>query len=464
MFFNVTVICFSFFVSCLFDKGKIAALMASLLWGLSFIPFTILHSEESYIDELDFSSNFFWSLLPGTGIGFAILSISALEVHEGGLHFSTLFLKSHEDGLSVGLLILAFIMSSLILIALLVNIEMIVADKTKKRKWWNLVKVFWRWLTKQNCIQDGIKIEDIGANAIKVENLTKIFKRKIADIDDVSFEVAANQITVLLESSGNAKSTIFSLMKGEYSPTFGDIKFFEAYHQSLLGISAKNNELLRDLTTLDQLLFTCSIRGVSETEALKQSREYLDLFNLFLQRNTPMKYLSPELLQKVSLANSLCGHPNIVFLYEPTIGLDLSSKEQIWEVLKKEKKSKTIFIVTNCVTEAEHLADEIVLLRDGKVHLSGSPSFINKKLGLGYRLICAKNEICFSENITGLLKKFIPEIEVYDESESRVIYNLDEIHLPVFSEILKILDSDSKRLGIDDLKLYEMSLNDFLAR
>lgn len=446
-----------------FAKAELSAFLGLSIWVYATLLYLEIFQEYEYLDEFEFSSNFVRSLFPGAGLGFLVLSISALEAHEGGLHFSTMFTRLHEDGISVGLVILAFILSSLIHMFLIAVVEVTFPDKSKRKPWYEIFEFAWNKILRRENTPNCIKINFMGNCAIKVNNLTKVFKRSKAVVNGVSFEVLTNEITVLLGNQTEV-SEIFAMLKTLYLPTFGEITFCETYDKSFLGISAKSDEMFRDFNPLEQLLFTCKVRGLNEVYALKESRKYLELLNLISVRMTPISNLSNAEIQKLSIANALCGSPNIVFLENPTSGLDPITKKKIWNLLREEKKSKPILIGTNCATEADTLANQIILLRDGKIEESGTPAVIRKKLGVGYRLICTKSEICQTESITVCLKLFIPDIEVHDENDKCVTYILNETYLPKFSEILEILEKEGKNFGIGNLKFHETNLDDLMAR
>lgn len=415
------------------------------------------------MDEYSFNTNFIGNLLPATSLGTGIFTISALEVHEGGLKWSTLFFKFHENGLSsMGIIMLTSILSSLIFITLIATIEIICPDKQKHKNWNYLFQYFWKKELPMIRKVSGSIEKNSPNDCIKIKNLTKIYKRNKKVIDGVNFKIPNNQITVLLGFNQSGKSTIMSILRREFEPTSGKVELSQNFDPSLMGICSEQNELFKEFTILDQLIFTCKLRGLTEEEALDESEKYLGMFFLMSYSHCKINELPLEVFREVSVINAVCGNPTIVLLDEPTKGLNVEAKKQIWDLLHEEKKTKTIVLATKCSSEAEAVSDRIILLKNGKVQASGSLSRIKEKFGIGYRLVCKRTSQTYK--ITECLKLFVPTIQVDEENKRSVTYILDDIYLPKFPKMLAVLEAESENLGISHMKIYNMTLGDILVR
>jgi ABC-2 type transport system ATP-binding protein len=212
--------------------------------------------------------------------------------------------------------------------------------------------------------------------AIKVENLTKRYGELLA-VDDISFTVGKGEVFALLGPNGAGKSTTVDIINTIRKATSGTV--------TLLGmdVTKKKQEIVSRIGVLPQGFSSFDRITVKETLQY-YSRLYsgnhpdidglIELVNLTDKAKKQYKSLSGGLKQRLGIAIALVNNPEVVFLDEPTTGLDPRARHEVWHVLQGLKKEgKTVFLTTHYMEEAELLADTVAIISKGKIIAMGSP-------------------------------------------------------------------------------------------
>lgn len=129
--------------------------------------------------------------------------------------------------------------------------------------------------------------------------------------------------------------------------------------------------------------------------------------------------------------------------------MDPGARRALWDILLAEKIGRTILLTTHFMDEADVLSDRIAILANAELLCSGSTFFLKKRFGTGYHLICAKGNRCNSNQVTKLLKKYLPDIHVETESESEICYSLPDEKNHLFTMIFEDLENNENRLNIN---------------
>jgi len=212
--------------------------------------------------------------------------------------------------------------------------------------------------------------------AIKVENLTKRYGNLLA-VDDISFTVRKGEVFALLGPNGAGKTTTVEIVETIRTPTSGKV--------TLLGMDVmkKKHDIVHRIGVLPQGFSSFDRITVKETlqyyARLYSSRNtdidgLIELVNLEDKAKEQYKNLSGGLQQRLGIAIALVNDPEVVFLDEPTTGLDPRARREVWEVLQGlKKKGKTVFLTTHYMEEAELLADIVAIISKGKIIAMDSP-------------------------------------------------------------------------------------------
>lgn len=218
---------------------------------------------------------------------------------------------------------------------------------------------------------------------IEVENLQKIYSRNNKKaVDDISFTINKGQCFGLLGPNGAGKSTTLEILQGLKKPSTGSVRLFgKSWEHNESALRIRIGGLLQENNLYEKLkVEEAIILFASFYKNYTPINEILENFNLMSQRNVWLSELSGGQRQRVFLAMAIVGKPELVFLDEPTTGLDPTSRQEFWEILKKLKQSgTTIVLTTHYMDEAEYLCDNLVIIDHGSIIETGTPKDIIKR-------------------------------------------------------------------------------------
>ena len=218
-------------------------------------------------------------------------------------------------------------------------------------------------------------------NAILVDHLRKTYQSHVA-VDDVSFTVSEGELFAYLGENGAGKSTTINVLSTVLQKTSGDASILghvlgkeDAKIRDLIGIVFQKSVLDPKLTIAENLLTRGSYYGYSKRETLKKLEPFWDTFQLDEIWKQPYQKLSGGQRRRVDVIRALIHHPKLLFLDEPTTGLDPSTRKLLWDYLSelRKKEALTIFLTTHYMEEAAQ-ADHVVILDHGKVIADGTPA------------------------------------------------------------------------------------------
>lgn len=296
---------------------------------------------------------------------------------------------------------------------------------------------------------------------VEVKNLCKMYENKQVAVRNFSFSIYNNQITVLLGHNGAGKTTLISMITGMIEQTSGsilingyDTRYNIDLARASMGFCPQHNILFDELTVREHILFYSRLKGLSAADAEEEVKKYVRILELESKIDAMSQTLSGGMKRKLSIGIALCGKSQVVFCDEPTSGMDPAARRSLLNVLIEEKKDRVILMTTHFMDETE-IADRIAIMSHGELKCCGSTFFLKKKFGTGYHLVCAKNANSDSNEVTELLKKYLPDIEIESESESEIFYQLPDDTVELFEEIFTDMEQNERNLN---LKSFGVSL------
>ena len=219
--------------------------------------------------------------------------------------------------------------------------------------------------------------------SIEVKNLTKKFKDKIA-VNDLNLNIKQGELFALLGVNGAGKTTTIKMLSGLILPTSGNIKILNMEMKNdvfkikeILNVSPQETAIAPNLNVRENLEFMAGVYQIKDKE--KKICELIKLFRLDEVLNKKAKTLSGGWQRKVSIAISLINDPKILFLDEPTLGLDVIARKELWKVITGLKGKKTIILTTHYMEEAESLSDRIGIMAYGDLVDVGTAQELIKK-------------------------------------------------------------------------------------
>ena len=218
---------------------------------------------------------------------------------------------------------------------------------------------------------------------IKINNLTKNYKAKLA-VDNLNLEIKTGELFSLLGTNGAGKTTTIKMLSTLILPTGGTITINDLdiikdreKIKRIINISPQEIAIAPNLTVLENLYFMAGIYEIKK--AKEKINELIKLFKLEEVLNQKAKTLSGGYQRKLSIAISLINDPKILFLDEPTLGLDVISRRELWHIIENLKGEITIILTTHYMEEAEILSDRIGIMNKGKLIELGTSKQLIKK-------------------------------------------------------------------------------------
>ncbi len=225
-------------------------------------------------------------------------------------------------------------------------------------------------------------------NPIEVRDLVKVYNNEIKALDGISFNIKKNEIFALLGPNGAGKTTTIKILCTLIKPTEGtatvsgyDVVKNPRKVRESLGIVFQEPALDDKLTGKENLEYHAMLYGMNRRGRERKIKEMLKLVELEEHANMLVKYYSGGMRRKLEIARSMMHDPQILFLDEPTIGLDAQSRRKIWQYILKIKKEfdTTILLTTHYIEEAEKLSDRVAIMNRGKIKIIGKPADLKKK-------------------------------------------------------------------------------------
>ena len=234
--------------------------------------------------------------------------------------------------------------------------------------------------------EEAHQIEKEAENVIEVEHLVKAFGSFHA-VDDISFTVKKGEIFGFLGANGAGKTTAMHMLTGLNQPTSGtgrvvgfDIRTEYEQIKKHIGYMSQKFSLYEDLTVAENISLFAGIYGMQDDEINHKTDELLQRLNFSEHRNTLVSSLPLGWKQKLAFSVSIFHNPGIVFLDEPTGGVDPATRRQFWELIyDAAQRGITIFVTTHYMDEAEY-CDRISIMVDGKIKALGTPEELKQEL------------------------------------------------------------------------------------
>src|SRR2546427_2676453 len=219
-------------------------------------------------------------------------------------------------------------------------------------------------------------------NSIEAVSLSKIYHRsRTQALSDITLTIGGGEIFTLLGRNGAGKTTVLRIAATQLMPTKGRISVLghDARDEPLeirskIAVVPQEGSTIGPLTPWDHIYLTLLARGMSRNEARQRAEKTIEQLELKEYRNQPADSLSGGLRQRVRVAMAVATDAELIFLDEPTLGLDAVSRRRIWGVLNEiQKEGRSILLTTHYIDEAEILSNNVAIIDHGKWFCQGAP-------------------------------------------------------------------------------------------
>ncbi len=224
-------------------------------------------------------------------------------------------------------------------------------------------------------------------DAIRISGLTRCFGSRRA-VDGLNLTVAQGELLALLGQNGAGKTTTIRMLCGLLRPTDGDawlmghsIREQPEAVKKIINISPQETAVAGRLTVKENLEFAAGVYGSDKKGACEKAQQMMDTFGLADRAGERAKKLSGGLQRRLSLAMALISEPAVLFLDEPTLGLDVRARRELWRFIESLKGRMTVVLTTHYLEEAEALADRIAIMNSGRLTALGTAAEIREQTG-----------------------------------------------------------------------------------
>jgi len=299
-------------------------------------------------------------------------------------------------------------------------------------------------------------------SAIQCRDLRKTYDGKVEAVRGLSLDIQVGECFGLLGPNGAGKTTTIEILEGLLQPTSGQVSIFghswkdnEREMREWLGISLQETRLSEKLSVRETIeLFASFYREPRATD------EVLEQLQLTEKADSWVGKLSGGQRQRLAVATALVCNPKILFLDEPTTGLDPQSRRQLWDIIRGfQRGGGTVLLTTHYMDEAERLCDRLAIVDHGQIIAEGSPADLIDRLG-GHHVV----EFCVNGNSHGAAPsawRSLPGVESVREEDGLIALNVKEPHLTIPALLVEI---EKQGRQLEHLTTRQASLEDVFVR
>lgn len=292
---------------------------------------------------------------------------------------------------------------------------------------------------------------------ISVSDLTKRYGA-VPALKGISFDIKQGEFFGLLGPNGAGKTTTISIMSTLLDPDSGrvniagfDLKTNPSDCKKIIGVVPQEIALYNELSAYDNLMFWGSLYNVTKRELRIRIDETLKLFGLFDRRNDKVKTYSGGMKRRINIASALLHNPKVLFMDEPTVGIDPQSRNLIFEVVERlHKEGMTIVYTTHYMEEAERFCDRIAIIDNGQIIAHGTLDELKSKSKIAETIV-----ISFLNLSDGLYEKISSNRECVTRQENEVYFATSDVKKDLAVIVLKCSEAG---LGISHIDIKKVNL------
>ncbi|KAJ0397450.1 hypothetical protein P43SY_006549 [Pythium insidiosum] len=482
--FGLSVLAFGFLVSTIFSKARVGVLSGLVLFFMMYFGSFVFTPQTSE------RSKSIGCLLPPVALAQGVRVLATLESTGQGIAFANISVLSENFRFSTALLF--FLVDTVLYTLLGLYFEnALPKEYGTTLKWYFPVSPsYWRGRRLQkaartNSDDDVVlgedspravglildvnpNVEPVGADlheqerngdVLSIQRLRKVFPvpggEKVA-VKGLNLVMYKDQITCLLGHNGAGKTTLISMLTGMIAPSSGTASFqgltithdMDEIRESL-GICFQHDVLFADLTVEEHLLLFGQIKGYAKEELRAVVDCQIQEVGLNEKCNVLSSALSGGMKRKLSVAVSLLGDSSLVFLDEPTSGMDPYSRRSTRELLLNNRHGRVMVLTTHFMDEADILGDRIAIMAEGGLRCCGSSLFLKNKYGAGYNLTLVKDDrVCNDSDVINFISTYVPNAQVLSNVGSELAFQLPLESSRAFATMFGDLDSRLSDLGL----------------
>lgn len=301
---------------------------------------------------------------------------------------------------------------------------------------------------------------------IETKQLYKTYKTGVNALQAIDIKVKQGEVFSLLGRNGAGKSTLINILTTFCIPTSGEVlllgKTINKHHlfdiRSHIASVAQKNSIDEHLTLLENMKFQSRIYKIDREIAKQRINDLIDIFELQPYLHYPIANYSGGIKRRLDIAMNMIANPRILFLDEPTVGMDVFSRKAMWKCIEQIKQSfhTTIFLTTHYLEEAEFLSDTICIINQGKKLIQGSKEELAQYIKKQYIYIAIEERICLEKAIDILQNKYPKQHIIQKETQLLIDPNalsLQDIILLLLEHHITFSDVYIMKPSLEDIFL-----------
>eukprot|EP01029_Cantina_marsupialis_P023808 TRINITY_DN5_c0_g1_i2.p1 TRINITY_DN5_c0_g1~~TRINITY_DN5_c0_g1_i2.p1 ORF type:complete len:1881 (-),score=659.99 TRINITY_DN5_c0_g1_i2:186-5828(-) len=338
-----------------------------------------------------------------------------------------------------------------------------------KKFYFFLQPSYWGLVSQKSQIRSGDTVGKAKASSEKMQSirLVKLSKgfKGIQAVKELSLNMKMGETFCLLGHNGAGKTTTINVLTGVHKPTFGHA--FVLGHsvqdeigsiQRLMGICPQHDILFEELSGADHIKFWARFKGMDRSKLKAEVERSLTSVSLFADAKQAAGKYSGGMQRRLSVAISTLGSPGVIFLDEPTTGMDPLTRRKVWGTINDLKKNAVVVLTTHSMEEADALGDNIAIMANGSLRAVGSSLFLKDKFGQGSQVNLI-TDMSNTGHIEKLAKDFVPASTLVSSSAGNMTFSIPNIsrrRLPAFFEALEDSANGVSEWGMSSTTLEEV--------
>ena len=307
---------------------------------------------------------------------------------------------------------------------------------------------------------------------LRVKDLHHIYPDGTAAVKGMSFEVKSGEILSFLGANGAGKSTTMGMLCGTLEATFGDA-FVNNYSISSdcstarrnLGICMQQDVIWDDISIIDHLYLFGRLRGVRGAALDEDVDKMIESLGFPEKAHSAAGTLSGGQKRRLCVGISMVGGNSVVYLDEPTAGLDPVSRRQLWELVERNREGRAILLTTHFMDEADVLGDRIAIVKEGRLRAIGTSRYLKRVFGLGYLLkFSLEQQSSKPEEIKNVVQEFIPNADIVSNAGTELAMRLPKDQSGNFPTMFGQIEFSCDNLGIKSYGIETSTLEEVFMR
>lgn len=327
---------------------------------------------------------------------------------------------------------------------------------------------------------EQVQHDTASSSAVRVVRLSKQYQKipfiktkwDVHAQDSLSFSIPEGNLFCLLGHNGAGKTTTINILTGLFPPTSGEAYIYgRSIHTEMndirrsMGVCPQHDILWNEMSAVEHLELFARLKNIPSHLRNSIIAEKLEMVKLTKVGNNRVGSYSGGMKRRLSVAISSIGEPNIIFLDEPTTGMDPVSRRHVWELIEELKHNRVIILTTHSMEEADVLADRIGIMAHGKLRCIGNSLHLKTKFGDGYRINIA-TKIETVTDVRNCVNQYLPNASLIAESGGSLVFGVNTDDYKTLVPFFRFLEDEEKKPNsiIRDWGISQTSLEDVFLK